>query len=137
MNHLVLLDNEAVQALADPVHPKHRRVVSHVQVVAQRKKRAVAIRLEVPTTVRVEARWNRTDASWAFVNRLRIADIPLDESRANTAAEIRQRTRVSVTDAHLGAAIQTASSDLITVLTSDPKDMRAVAGAMAVTIVVV
>ena len=60
MTHLVVLDCEAVQALRDPGHPKHRQVVSHTQVVATRKRRAVAIQLAVPTAVRVKAGWDRT-----------------------------------------------------------------------------
>jgi hypothetical protein len=70
VTHLVILDCEAVQALRDPGHPKHRRVVSHAQVVASRKRRAVAIQMVVPTVVRVEAGWDRTSPAWVFPNRL-------------------------------------------------------------------
>jgi hypothetical protein len=55
---------EAVQARRDPGHPKHRRVVSQAQVVADRRRRAVAIQLVVPTAVRVEAGWDRTSPAW-------------------------------------------------------------------------
>ncbi len=71
MTHLVVLDCEAIQALRDPGHPRHRRVVSHAQVVASRKRRAVAIQMVVPTAVRVEAGWDRSSPAWAFPNRLR------------------------------------------------------------------
>jgi len=128
MSQVVLLDNEAVQALEDPTHPKHRRVVAQAQVVAQRKHRAASIEVVVPTAVRVEAGWDRTASAWAFPNRLRINDMPLDSVHANTAAAIRNRTGVSVADAHLGAVIQSALADRITVVTSDPGDMRLVAG---------
>jgi hypothetical protein len=127
MTRLVVLDNEAVQALADPAHRKHRRVVSHAQVVASRKRRAAAIEVVVPTAVRVEAGWDRTSPAWAFPNRLRVGDLPLDTAYASTAAAIRSRTGVSVADAHLGAVIQSAPADQITVVTSDPGDMRLVA----------
>ncbi len=60
MSQLVILDNEAVLALADPGHRKHRQVVSQAQVVADRKRRAAAIQVVVPTAVRVEAGWDRT-----------------------------------------------------------------------------
>lgn len=133
MKRLVILDNEAVQALQDPAHPKHRQVVSHAQVVASRKRRAVAIEMVVPTTVRVEAAWDRTSAAWAFPNRLRIADISLDTSSASAAAAIRSRTGVSVADAHIGAAIQSTPADQITVITSDPHDMRLVASDRQIT----
>jgi predicted nucleic acid-binding protein len=134
MTRLVVLDNEAVQALQDPAHPKHRHVVSHAQVVASRKRRAVALELVVPTAIRVEAGWDRTSPAWAFPNRLRIADIPLGSAEASTAAAIRSRTSVSVADAHIGAVIQSAQADQITVVTSDPGDMRLVAGDKNITV---
>src|ERR1039458_8997981 len=103
MTRLVVLDNEAVQALQDSAHPKHRQVVSQAPVVASRKHRAAAIEIVVPTAVRVEAGWDRTSPAWAFPNCLRIAHLPLDAANASTAAAIRSRTGVSVGDAHLGA----------------------------------
>ena len=135
MNQIVLLDNEAIQALANPTHPKHRRVVSHAQVVANRKRRATEIRLAVPTSVRVEAGRDRTESSWVFANRLRITDIALDSADANLAAAIRNDTGVSVPDAHLGAVIRSIPADRITVLTSGPADMRLVVGNTAVNVV--
>jgi predicted nucleic acid-binding protein len=134
MMRLIVLDNEAVQALQDPAHPKHRQIVSHTQVIASRKRRAAAIQLAVPTAVRVEAGWDRTSSAWAFPNRLRIADIPLDAANASIAAAIRNRTGVSVADAHLGAAIQSAPTGPITVVTSDPGDMRLVVGDRQITV---
>ncbi len=134
MTHLVVLDCEAVQALREPGHSKHRRVVSHAQVVASRKRRAVAIQLVVPTAVRVEAGWDRTSPAWVLPNRLRIADSPLDTVSANTAAGIRDRTGVSVADSHIGAVIQSAPEGQVTVVTSDPGDMRRVAGDRNITV---
>src|SRR4029077_14144053 len=137
MTHLVVLDNEAVQALRNPGHPKHRHVVSQAQVVASRKRRAVAIQVVVPTAVRVEAGWDRTSPAWVFPNRLRIADSPLDTASANTAAGLRDRTGVSVADSHLGTVIQSAPHSQITVVTSDPGDMRRVAGDKNITVVAI
>lgn len=137
MSRLVVLDNEAVRALRDPAHPKHRQVVSQVQVVASRKRRADAIGVVVPTTVRVEAGWDRTLPTWSFPNQLRITDASLDTASANSAATIRVRTGVSVADAHLGAVMQSASATQITIITSDPRDMRQIAGNADVTIVVI
>ncbi len=134
MTRLVVLDNEAVQALRDPGHPKHRHVVSQAQVVASRKRRAVAIQVVVPTAVRVEAAWDRTSPAWVFPNRLRIADSPLDTASANTAAGIRNRTGVSVADSHIGAVIQSAPDGPITIVTSDPGDIRLVAGDKNITV---
>jgi predicted nucleic acid-binding protein len=137
MTQLIVLDNEAVQALRDPAHPKHRQVVSHVQVVALRKRRAAAIEAVVPTAVRVEAGWDRTSPAWAFPNRIRIADEPLASASASMAAAIRSRTAVSVADAHLGAVIQSAPAAQIAVVTSDPGDIRRVAGDRDITIVTI
>jgi hypothetical protein len=132
--HLVVLDNEAVRALRDPAHPKHRQVVSQTQVVAGRKRRAAAIEIAVPAVVRAEAGWDRISPAWAFPNRLRITDIPLGTADANTAAAIRARTGVSVAGAHIGAAIQSAPADQITVISSDPGGIRRIAGDRKITI---
>jgi hypothetical protein len=139
VTHTIVLDNEAVQALAGPGHPKHRTVVAYLQVVAQRRKKAVPIAIVVPTAVRVEAGWNRSAAAWAFANRLRIADVSLDTARSNTSAAIRSRlgVQVSVVGAHVGAVIQSSTADVITVLTSDPHDIRSVAETTPVNVVVI
>ena len=53
---------------------------------------------------------------------------------ASTAASIRNETGVSVADSHIGAVIQSAHDDLITLVTSDPRDMRLVAGGKDITV---
>jgi predicted nucleic acid-binding protein len=137
MTRLVVVDNEAVQALANPHHPKHQRALGYVEVVERRKRHAAAISLLAPTAVRVEAGWDRTSPQWALLNRLRIVDAPLDAVCANKAAEIRERTQVSVADAHIGATVQSAPDADITVVTSDPEDIRRVAGGRLVTVVAI
>jgi predicted nucleic acid-binding protein len=135
VNRLVLLDNEAVQALRDPAHRKHQRVLDEAQIVFKRAVRTLSVRVAVPAAVRVEAGWDRTAPAWAFVNRFPIADILLDTGHADAAAGIVKRTGVSVADAHLGAAIQTADADQVMILTSDPGDVRKVAEGRQVNIV--
>jgi predicted nucleic acid-binding protein len=137
MTRLVMLDNEAVQALASPRHHKHKRALSYVEAVERRKRNAATISLLAPTSVRVEAGWDRTSAQWAFLNRLRIIDAPLDAACANTAAAIREQVQVSVADAHIGATVQTALDADVTVVTSDPEDIRRVSGDCPVTVVVI
>jgi predicted nucleic acid-binding protein len=137
MTSLILLDNEAVQALGAVEDPKHRRVLGYLQVATQRKRRAVPVNLQVPSTVRVEAGWDRTAVSWSFANGLRIADVVLDAAQANTGASIRERTQVSVADAHLGAVIRSSGAEQVTVLTSDPGDARQVAGDRRITVVTI
>jgi predicted nucleic acid-binding protein len=126
---VVVLDNEAVQALGDPAHPKHRRVTAHLRGAVHRRRRGREIRVVVPTAVRVEAGWDRTAPSAAAINRLRVADRPLDTAAADIAAAIaRQFGGVTVADAHVGATIRTLGHDEAVVLTSDPEDIQRVAG---------
>jgi hypothetical protein len=103
--------------------------------VERRKRQAAAVSLVVPTAVRVEAGWDRTSAQWAFLNRLRIMDIPLNVVHADAAAAIREQARVSVAAAHIGATVQSSPNVDITVLTSDPADIRKVAGDRPITVV--
>jgi predicted nucleic acid-binding protein len=139
MSHVVVLDNEAVAALADPRHPKGMRVRAAMKVVAQRKRRersAPVTRGVVPVAVRVEAGWDRREARWAFANSLQIADAALTSREADEAARLVATHGVSVADAHIGAVIaSTTSGARVTVLTSDPSDVSRVAEDRPVTVV--
>lgn len=130
----LLLDNEAVAALRDPHHPHHRAAMAAYEANRPARRRDPARRTMVPTAVRVEAGWDRTHPRAAAINRLQIHDVPLDPAAANEAARISAAHRVSVADAHLGAAIAITSGP-VTVLTSDPGDLATVAGDRQVTIV--
>jgi hypothetical protein len=134
-SHLIVLDNEAVQALSDPSHKKHVRVMSQVQVIVDRKRRGLSAAVVVPTTVRVEAGWDRTMPAWAFLNGLRIGDVTLDGRNANIAAAIRRDARVSVADAHIGAVIHATTAAKVTVITSDPADVRRMAADREVNVI--
>ncbi|MBA2495835.1 MAG: hypothetical protein H0V33_01850 [Acidimicrobiia bacterium] len=82
---VVFLDNEAVHALADPGHRKHRTVLAHLAVVARRRRRGLGQRVVVPTAVRVEAGWDRHDPAAAVINRHTVIDASLDPATADTA----------------------------------------------------
>ena len=134
----VVLDNEAVQALRTTDHPNHARVIAHVQVVAQRKRKAIPLDVVVPTAVRVEAGWDRRAPTAALINHLRIADMSLDAASANVAGDLVARLGVSVADAHIGATGRTvAEHGAVAIITSDPGDMVAVSDPIAVTIVTI
>ncbi len=135
MSRLVVLEDEAAQALCGRWHPKRRQVLAHVDVVALRKRRRALIRVGVPTAVRVEAGWDRRDQRWALANQLVVVDLPLERIAADTGAAIRTRVGVSVADAHLGAAAAAAPEDEVVVLTSDPTDVLKVVGGRAVRVV--
>lgn len=138
MTGTVILDNEAVQALSSASHPKHRRALSFVQVVAARKRKGrLAVRIVVPTAVRVEAGWDRSDPRAAFINLLGVSDVPLDRENANRAAAITSEHHTSVADAHIGATAQLIPEDgrPVSIISSDPGDMRIVVGSSPVAII--
>ncbi|MFY9934768.1 MAG: hypothetical protein WAK82_42865, partial [Streptosporangiaceae bacterium] len=60
-----------------------------------------------------------------------------DARHADAAAGIRKRAQVSVAGAHLGAAIQGAEADHVTVVTSDPRDIGRIAGGRRVDVVAI
>lgn len=125
----VVLDNEAVQALRDEGHPKHRQVLAHLAGIVGRRRRGREVSAVVPTSVRVEAGWDRTQPAAAAINRLRVIDHVLDGSTANVAAAITDGLAgMSVADAHIGAAIRSLAHDEVVVLTSDSRDIARVAG---------
>lgn len=130
----LILDNEAIQALSQPNHGKHRIVVAHLAGVVTRRRKGAVVSVVVPTAVRVEAGWDRSDPRTSAVNRLRVLDRPLDTGAANLAAKILDRTGVSVADAHIGAVVQSLIGDVV-VLTSDPDDMIRVAAPKSITAV--
>ncbi|MDY7104875.1 MAG: hypothetical protein S0880_27125 [Actinomycetota bacterium] len=130
----VILDNEAVQALAAPDHRKHRQVLAHLAAVVARRRKGATVTAIVPTAVRVEAGWDRSSAEAAALNRFRLTDHPLDRRTADTAAAIVAGTGVSVADAHIGAVASTATGDIV-VLTSDPGDIALASAPRRVTVV--
>jgi len=122
----IVLDNEAVQALAGQAHAKHRRVLAHLQAAVDRRRRGRSVDVVVPTAVRVEAGWDRSRPSAAALNRFRVRDQDLDAASANVAASIVSAGVVgSVADAHIGATARELVADDIVVLTSDPTDIVA------------
>lgn len=109
----IILDNEAIQALSQSAHAKHRAVVAHLAGVVVRRRKGAAVTAVVPTAVRVEAGWDRSDPRAATINWLRVADRTLDTEAANKAAGIVRRSEVSVADAHIGAVVQTLADDVV------------------------
>ena len=124
----MVLDNEAVQALADVHHRKHRRALSFIEVANQRSgRRREPVAIVVPVAVRVETGWDRAAPSSAALNRIsRARDIVLDPRAADRAAQLRQNAGVSVVDATVGQAAE-ASTRPVAILTSDSKDMHRLA----------
>jgi hypothetical protein len=128
----IVLDNEAAQGLLDVQHPKHRRVVALLTEVNRRNlRRADRVRVLVPTAVRVEAGWDRTDPAGANANRLaRPRDHVLDTAGADRATQLRAAANVSVVDACVAEAAETAPRPVV-IVTSDAQDMIRLGGFLA------
>lgn len=124
----LVLDNEAMQALRDDRHPKHRQVLAHLAGVVTQRRRGRDVSAIVPTSVRVEAGWDRTRPHPAAVDRLRVVDHALDATAAKLAASIADGQQVSVADAHVGAVVRSLSNAEVVVLTSDPDIITRAAG---------
>jgi len=127
----MVLDNEAVQALLDPTHRKHRAVLAHLEVRSQRQRgRRMSIQVLVPVAVRVEAGWDRTAATAADINRISAAvDVELRRTGADRAVQLRQAAEVSVVDATVGQAAESTTHPAV-ILTSDVDDMTRLAGTL-------
>ncbi len=124
----IILDNEAVQALLDPTHRRHRTVLALLEARNERQRgRRVDLRVLVPVAVRVEAGWDRTAATAADINRISAAiDVDLRRAGADRAVQLRHTADVSVVDATVGQAAEFASHPAV-ILTSDVDDMTRLA----------
>lgn len=72
-------------------------------------------------------------------SRLGIADVELSADHANLAAAIRGRigAHISVVDAHVGSVLQSSTTNRVSVVTSDPDEMKAVAETKPVVVVTI
>lgn len=121
----VLLDNQAFTVMQDAAHSEHRRILAMMTGIAKRKSRGVATSIGIPTTVRIEANWDRQLSGAAAINRLPIPDIALAASMINPAASLHSALpSLSVPDSHLGIAMSTSTTP-VAVVTSDDKDVKA------------
>lgn len=133
--HLVL-DNAAVVALLS-TRPRDPARAAVVEALAAANGRRV-----VPTAVRVEAGWDRTDPRAADGNRLLGAgtDVVLDRAAADRGVQLRRAVATaSVVDVSVAVAAERAGGDgaVVEILTSDVGDFRALAGQLGCTVDVV
>ena len=123
VRHLVL-DNEAVFALLVTA-PKHAKRAQVLEAIMAANGRTV-----VPTVVRCEARWDRTQHASAAANLHVQDDDPLDASAANRNVQLRKVVPAAtlVDAAVVVSAERLPGGDVVEVLTSDPGDIAALAG---------
>ena len=134
----VVLDSEAVDALADPQHAKHRGALAYIEVANERRARNERVRVVAPTAVRVEAGWDRRAPSAADLNRICGArDHGLDTAAANRAAELlRLVPGVSVVDVAVAQAAEAVEPAPTTIVTSDDDDFRRLAAHLSRPVVI-
>jgi hypothetical protein len=129
VRHLVL-DNEAVSALlaTTPQHTKRAQVLKAIM--------AANGRTVVPTAVRCEALWDRTRQRSAAANLHAKDDDPLDRAAADRNVQLRMAVpAASIVDASvIVSAERLRGGDVVEVLTSDPRDLAALAGHAEATI---
>jgi hypothetical protein len=120
VRHLVL-DSEAASALLSSAQVNAKRAAVITAVAAANGERVV------PTAVRGEARWDRTDPGAANANRLIRADDVLDRPGANRVAQLRRTVAAaSVVDAAVALAAERVGrgGGVVEVLTSDIADLQ-------------
>jgi hypothetical protein len=122
----VVLDNEAVQAATDRTHRKHRRLIETLEATGLRRRMVVV----VPTAVRVEAGVSREDRSAIGLWRLKVEDVTLTGSRADRAIAL-NAAGACVVDATVAQCAEelAATGRLVTVYTSDVRDLERLCGA--------
>lgn len=120
----LVLDNEALQALADPRHPKHRVMLEKIAAVKYESERGASVRVVTPTAVRVEALVSRQTAVTAALGRFNVQDIALDSTRADRCVALAAAATATAVDATVAAAAESeAHTRQVTVYTSDVGDL--------------
>ncbi|MFN8079422.1 MAG: hypothetical protein U0Q19_07645 [Kineosporiaceae bacterium] len=135
MTIAVVLDNEAAQALTDPRHAKHRRMLAILEAVAGRNRRhPTSAQVVVPTAVRLEALLDRRRPTSSNLGRLRVKDRELTSARADRCVELRSAAAGSTVDATVAQAAEelAAAGTRTTIVTTDLTDiLRLVAASQA------
>jgi hypothetical protein len=123
VRHLVL-DNEAVTALLTTT-PRHAKRAQVLEAIMAANGRTV-----VPTAVRCEALWDRTQQVSAAASLHVKDDDPLDRAAADRNVQLRTAVpAASLVDASVVvSAERLRGGDVVEVLTSDPGDLAALAG---------
>ena len=123
VRHLVL-DNEAVSALLATA-PQHTERAQVLEAIMAANGRTV-----VPTAVRCDALWDRTQHASAAANLHVKDDDPLDPTAANRNVQLRKVVPAAslVNASVVVSAERLTGGDVVEVLTSDPGDLSALAG---------
>ena len=119
-----MLDNEAVQALAQPHHPRHRHLLAVLEAGFLRGGHpSTAAAIVTPTPVRLEAGLAR--AAHANLGRFRVGDVGLTTARTDRCIAVRAAAGGSLVDASVAQAAEEHADTgrRVTVFTSDLTDL--------------
>jgi hypothetical protein len=120
----LVLDNEALQALANPRHPKHRVMLEKIAAVKYESSRGASVRVVTPTAVRVEALVSRRTPATAGLGRFNVQNIALDSTRADRCVALGTASTASAVDATVAEAAESeARTGNVSVYTSDVADL--------------
>lgn len=120
----VVLDNEALQAVADLRSPKHTRTLAYLKAAAlDARRRKQHTRVFTPTVVRLEAGLSRHSPGNVGLGLFRVRDVPLDSDRVEQALALPSAQRVSPADAAVAELASSLPGDVV-VLTSDGADLE-------------
>lgn len=120
----LVLDNEALQALADPRHPKHRIMLEKIAAVKYESLRGSSVRVVTPTAVRVEALISRQTPGAAAPGRFNVQDIALDSTRTDRCVTLAAAAAATAVDATVAEAAESeARTRRVSVYTSDVADL--------------
>lgn len=124
----MVLDNEALQALADLRHPKHRVMLEKIAAVKYESARGASVRVVTPTAVRVEALVSRQTAGTAALGRFNVQDIALDSTRADRCVALAAAATATAVDATVAEVAESeARTRQVSVYTSDVGDLHRLA----------
>jgi hypothetical protein len=129
---VAVLDNEPLQAVADPTHSKHRELMKLIEAVTQRGRRAQRATIVVSTVVRLEAGLNRQGPAAALLGNLRVRDEELTAGRADRAVALSAAASGTPADAATAQLAEQAATSgaKVTIYTSDRTDLPALIDAM-------
>lgn len=120
----LVLDNEALQALADLRHPKHRVMLEKIAAVKYESARGASVRVVTPTAVRVEALVSRQSTGTASLGRFHVQDIALDATRADRCIALAGAASATAVDATVAETAESeARTRRVSVCTSDVEDL--------------
>lgn len=128
-----VLDNEALQALADITHGKHRRMLFVLEVDARLNGLGQGgMQIVAPVAVRIEAGVARSGPAAKWPGLSTVVDVELSGPAADRALDLRRRAEAgSVVDATVAEVADRYAGEgwATTVYTSDVTDLSALTAA--------